>query len=500
MQKSHKASDLINRIQQNYDNPLTGNSLDIKSELEILLRDIGEDSQSTGGKISFSGLDPIAPSRIMFGTMSALALALKSAMVAAIWRDRTGQGQDIHVNVGKALRRFTPFHDQKWELINGMPGDNDPFNPFNDFPVMHPTADGGWAMPGCWYPGLRQRGLEFLNATDSPQAIAAAIRRWDRYELEEAAEKEGIALAILRSVPEALAHDAVTTSLAPMPLIEITKIADSEPRPFSENPATPLEGIRALGLSHVIAGPSIGRALALHGADVLNVFKPMEVELSVFHYTSHVGMRSCRLDYRKPEGRDVLDGLLKDADVFFGNRRHGYFAHNDFDAGELSARFPGIVLTRVIYMGDKGPWSKRAGFDITAGAALGLNNLEGTDEKPEHPSIFVIADYAAGWLAEAGTLAALRRRAVEGGSYKVTVSLGRTVLWLLSLGIFDKAYAHETAGSDEAHTYPDPEQFTADTPVGRYTGVTEMVDMSATPGEYRFPLLPIGSSQPVWLD
>jgi len=53
----------------------------------------------------------------------------------------------------------------------------------------------------------------------------------------------------------------------------------------------------------------------------------------------------------------------------------------------------------------------------------------------------VVNDYITGWLANLGTLAALRRRAVEGGSYRVTVALTRTNLWLLSLGIFDKAFA-----------------------------------------------------------
>jgi hypothetical protein len=67
-----------------------------------------------------------------------------------------------------------------------------------------------------------------------------------------------------------------------------------------------------------------------------------------------------------------------------------------------------------------------------------------------------------GWLGTTGILTALRRRAIEGGSYRVTVSLTRTVLWLLSLGIFDKAYAKATAGSSDEHTYIAPDLFTAE--------------------------------------
>jgi hypothetical protein len=88
----------------------------------------------------------------------------------------------------------------------------------------------------------------------------------------------------------------------------------------------------------------------------------------------------------------------------------------------------------------------------------------------------------------------------EGGSYRVTVSLSRTTLWLLSLGIFDKHYAQYTAGSSDEHTNTEPDLFTAYTPMGRYTGMTEQVVMSATPGAYVHVLEPRGSSQPEWLN
>jgi hypothetical protein len=79
------------------------------------------------------------------------------------------------------------------------------------------------------------------------------------------------------------------------------------------------------------------------------------------------------------------------------------------------------------------------------------------------------------------------------------VSLSRALIWLFSMGIFDKAFAHRVAGSSEAHRYVEPEQFTVETPMGTYTGVTEMVEMSKTPGSYRFPREPRGAAKPEWL-
>jgi CoA transferase family III len=94
---------------------------------------------------------------------------------------------------------------------------------------------------------------------------------------------------------------------------------------------------------------------------------------------------------------------------------------------------------------------RRPGFYEVGAAVSGLFALEGTPTRPKQPVIVPIADNVVGWLGTTGILTALRRRAVEGGSYRVTVSLTRTVLWLLSLGIFDKAYAQATAGSSDEH-------------------------------------------------
>jgi len=79
------------------------------------------------------------------------------------------------------------------------------------------------------------------------------------------------------------------------------------------------------------------------------------------------------------------------------------------------------------------------------------------------------------------------------------VSLTRTVLWLLSLGIFDKEYAAATTGSSDEHTYVGPDLFTAETPLGTYQGVTDQVVMSRTKESYRTVLAPHGSSKPQWL-
>jgi crotonobetainyl-CoA:carnitine CoA-transferase CaiB-like acyl-CoA transferase len=139
------------------------------------------------------------------------------------------------------------------------------------------------------------------------------------------------------------------------------------------------------------------------------------------------------------------------------------------------------------------------GFDESGGAVTGFNFIEGSDEDPRLSSVKVVNDYISGWLANIGALSALKRRAIEGGSYRVTVSLTRTCLWMLSLGLFDRSFAQETAGSTDEHTYFAPDVFQAQTPLGLYQGVTEQVEMTKTPGRYSTILVPRGSSEPRWL-
>src|SRR5205823_8725451 len=75
----------------------------------------------SGGQLSFYGKDPILPSAIRFGSMAAIGLAARSVALAALWKEATAEGQDISVDVRKALRRFAGFFEEKWETINGRP-------------------------------------------------------------------------------------------------------------------------------------------------------------------------------------------------------------------------------------------------------------------------------------------------------------------------------------------------------------------------------------------
>ena len=491
---------LTQTLKSRLSNPVSSPEFDLHAGLNEVLRDVGMTASDNGGKLTFYGRDPIIPSPIRFGAMSAIGLAAKAIAVAALWRSRTGEGQDITVDVRKALRRFCCFFEGKWETMNGRPAAMGAFvdNPFLELPLFRETRDGRHVVALNFYPRLHTSALKFLRCSDSLESVQNAILQWRAEDLENAAAEAGLVFAMVRTNDEFRKELQYHEVLSRMPLITLEKIEESEPIPFGRDGKSPLDGIRAFGMGHVIAGAAIGRDLAYWGADVLNIWRPNDTEVEGFAWDAQVGMRSTILDHGK-EDRATFDRLLKNADVFFANKRPGYLKRHGLDSEELCAKQPGLIHATVVAHGEKGPWANRPGFDEIGAAVAGLFCIEGTPAQPKQPPIVPICDNVVGWLGTVGVLAALRRRAIEGGSYRVVVSLTRTVLWMLSLGIFDKQYARATAGSSDEHTYVPPDVFTADTPLGHYQGLTEQVQMSRTPGSFRTVLVPRGSSKPDWV-
>ncbi|GLY40566.1 carnitine dehydratase [Amycolatopsis sp. NBRC 101858] len=490
---------VTDRIRAALANPISADEqddFDIHAALNEVLSDVGLSEQDSGGRVEFTGADPIVPSAVRLGAAPAIGLVAKSVALAALWRHRGGPGQDISMDLRTAPHRLCPFYDKKWELLNGLPPTNtaDPASPLSL--KFYRAGDGRWVMPLNIYPKLKSKTLKLLRTYDDATALAAAIARWDAAELEEAGADAGIVMPMVRSTEEFLQTRQYRDVLAGLPLIEIEKIGDSAPEPLPAGAAQPLDGIRALGMGHVIAGAAIGRSLALHGADALNLWRPSEWENPVVYSTANVGVRSATVDYQRS---GVARELLRGADVFYANRRPGFVAGLGLSPQRAAEIRPGIIHTTVSLHGEHGPWATRVGFDQTAGCVAGMMTLEGSPDQPVLPHIGVVNDYLVPWLATAGICGALMRRATEGGSYRVHISLTRIALWIISLGVFDKEYARSVAGTGERHAYLDPETFTAPTPLGLYQGVTDQVRMSETPGSYATILVPRGSGRPEWL-
>jgi len=338
-----------------------------------------------------------------------------------------------------------------------------------------------------------------LAVIDTPlnrDAIAQAVAKWDPYELEQNAADAGTALCVVRTDVEFRAHQQGQATLAE-PLVAIEKIADSEPEPFG--PATrPLTGLRVLQDTMAIAGTVVGRTLAEQGAEVLHVNGPNEVELDVNWNEVGVGMRSARLDITEADGAARTRELLGGADVFVENRRGSAIQRAGFGPDEAAQTRPGIIYCSVKAYGHSGPWYERAGFDQQGLALTGFCVSEGTEDQPKFPPTGLLNDFVAGYLGAAGVIAALARRAKEGGSYHVKLSLSRCSAWYSTLGLLDKN-AIDFDGAP--HHLMAPDLMTEQTPLGELRRLAPALGYSKTPSAWATPLLvPRGSSRAEWLD
>src|SRR6201988_1395239 len=196
---------LTEALEDSLSHPATSPDFDLKTSVNEVLADVGMTSDDCGGELSFYGQDPILPSPLRFGTMSAIGLAARSVAVAALWRQATGEGQNISVDVRKALRRFCGFFEGKWETVNGRPPSPggyavSPFLKMDAF--FRETRDGRHVGALDFYPQLFVRALNFLRCSPSTESINNAILQWDPVELEQAAAVEGLVVAMVMTNEE----------------------------------------------------------------------------------------------------------------------------------------------------------------------------------------------------------------------------------------------------------------------------------------------------------
>ncbi len=471
----------------------TGETFSPSVELEALLADIGLSTPDAGGSVTFMGADPIFPSRLRLGAAVGIPVMACAVGAASIWRMRTGRGQDLSLDLRQAIHGITPHY--AWHpTLNGLahPIATILDNYFTLAPYR--TRDGRTVMASGVYPHQSASWLRFLDAPPDWEEIRAAFAQWDSGELEEAANAQGLPLTIARTPQEWLQHPHGAL-LASTPVIEIEKIADGDPQPFAPD-ERPLSGVRVLSFTHAVAGPTVGRTLAEQGADVLNITYPNHFEHDFIYNEANVGSRSTTLDLRVPDHRARVEELLASTDVLVDNHRPGKMAAHGLDPRQLKDRHPGIVSVSVNAYGHEGPFNDRAGFDMNGSAASGVMAVEGGDGDPLLPPTGMLNDFITGYLGAAGATAALIRRATEGGSYLVKVSLVRTAMFALSLGTVDPALA----GAGPEHQPIEPEAVIGQTPLGELVQLAPPVHFSGTAPRWREPILvPRGSSRPTWL-
>lgn len=281
-------------------------------------------------------------------------------------------------------------------------------------------------------------------------------------------------------------------AVAPLPLFEIRRIDASPPEPLPRASA-PLDGVRVLDLTRVIAGPVAGRKLAQHGADVLRIVPPHLTDLGGHEADTGAGKLTALLDLRDRANVERLRALAREADVVSQGYRPGTLAARGFGPEALAAERPGIIFVTLSAWSHEGLWRNRRGFDSLVQSTSGIVDTSG--EKPR-PLPAQVLDHVTGYLMAFGAMVALARRAREGGSYLVRVSLAQTEEWLHRLGQLegiDPRSLPDVTIDDVADLLVETE-----TPFGRVRHVRPVVEMSETPPAWRRPAAPAGTHPPEW--
>ncbi|MGE0698715.1 MAG: CoA transferase [Hyphomicrobiaceae bacterium] len=467
------------------------------------------------GEVEITGADPVLSTRFRIGDTCAAVLGGVAVAVNDIWEMRTGRRQKARIDVRHAaagLKSSTylqrPDAGGAFRYVV-----NAEHTAMQRITQPWPTKDGRHVLTHFGLPNLKARMSKVLGLTDpTPESVAKAVATWNALDLEAAIDENRVCGGMVRSNAEWLAtpHGQV---LAGKPIVEVIKIGDSAPVPFApsvahqqpagstlapsaahQQPARPLDGIRVLDLTRILAGPICARTLAEHGAEVLMVTAERLPQIPEHVINTSHGKRSCFLDLAKPEDAARLKELVKGADVFSQGYRPGMIGQLGFSPEELAALKPGIIYTSISCYGADGPFSHRGGWEQVAQTMTGICH----DNNPAAPHLLPAAacDYITGYLGAYGVMLALARRAREGGSYHVRVSLCQSGMLVHRQGKVE--YEQPDMGLSE--TELDAIRIESAPPhLGPLRHLGPILQLSETVPRWIRPTPKLGGDRPEWL-
>ena len=407
---------------------MSSNLIDSTAALRSLWRAGGWPPEALA-RVALTGAEPVLPSSFAVGTAAQVSTAAAALAAAEIGRLRNGHVQNVAVDMRHAALECCAFFTiggkrlEVWDKLAGLYRCQD-----------------GWVRLHTNFAHHRDGVLRLLGLPEGAQtprtAVADALASWSALAFEQAASDAGMVVAALRRFDEWDAHPQAAV-IAQQPLVAIERIGDAPPLAWPNLPpeCRPLEGLRVLDLTRILAGPVGTRALAAYGADVLMVNGPHLPNIEAIIDTSR-GKRSALADLRTAQGRDALLGALREAHVFVQGYRPGSLAQLGCDARTLARERPGLVQVSLSAYGDTGPWGSKRGFDSLVQTATGFNHAEAEAAGAAEPKALPmqILDMATGMLIAWGAQTALARQRAQGGSWHVKVSLARTASWLRGLG------------------------------------------------------------------
>lgn len=460
--------------------------------LAAIFRSTGLEARGPNTVSFTGGADPLLPTPFRIGAAGAAAIAATGLAAAELWQQRTGRPQSVSVDLRQATAAL------RGGLYMRL-GDGPVPNELNPIMGVYRARDNRWAYIHSNFPNHFAAALEVLGCAGTHDAVAGALSNWDALDFEEALIAAGGAGGMVRTAAEWAQHPQ-GLAIAMLPLLEIIRIGDSPPEPLTSGPR-PLSGIRVLDLTRLLAGPIAGRTLAEHGADVLKITAPHLPHLGYQEPDTGHGKLSASLDLRVREDAETLRRLVQGADIFLQGYRPGALGARGFAPEELHVLRPGLVYLSLCAFSHDGPWASRRGFDTVVQAMSGMalrqaEVLPGSTGAPQFYPVSAI-DYCTGYLLAAAAMAAVKRRAIEGGSWLVRISLAQLGKWIMDLGEVPAAVLQDVPPEFSASEIERWSTVTA-TPMGALQHFKPVVQMSETSPFWARPAVPLGYHPPAW--
>jgi len=424
------------------------------------------------------------PTDLPIGSMAGATLGATGLAAAAMWQLRNGKLQRVGVDLRAATLAMT---SATYLRVNGQAVKS--WDPITGY---YQVRDGEWVYLHGNFTHLRDGLLRLFGVPNDTAALRKALQTWSAADIEAAAGERGLCGVAVRTRASWETHPQALATTA-LPLIEITRIDDAAPHPL-RNGTRPLSGIRVLDLSRVIAGPMTARTLAEHGATVMQVGAAHLPSIESLVIDTGFGKHSCAINLDTASGVDALHGLIDNADVFLNAYRPGTLERRGFSPTALAQRRPGIVYVTITAFSRAGPWAQRRGYDTLVAAASGLT-WSGIDDPARLPCQPL--DYLTGYLGAFGAMLALQRRALEGGSWHVQLSLERTSAWIRemtdTLGRESSVAAVVPPASEIQDLYAESQSS-----FGVLRHLKPVVQMAETPARWDQAPVPLGCNPAVW--
>ncbi|MCY3733647.1 MAG: CoA transferase, partial [Chloroflexi bacterium] len=342
-----------------------------RAEFDAITRAAGV--EPTTSEVHFVGDgDPIYPSPLRLSAGISTILGNIAGVVDTIRHQQTGRHQTAEINLGQAVVGISSL----WALkIDGELAYQPSGSGFPPGDGIFPTRDGRYLYLLSSFPHLIQRTLDVLNCT--VEDLAGHVAAHDAADLEDKLVQAQLPGVMVRTPEEWNAHPQGKL-LADSPTVIIERIGDAPPIPVPGG-ELPLNGVRVLDNTRILAGPVNGRTLAALGADVLHVGSPHVPDgVSSQADTGH-GKRRAYIDLQTADGMQTMWSLIDGADVFSQSYRARSLDRRGLSPAALAERRPGIIYVSENAFGQFGPWREKRGYDHTVQAACGLHHITHDD-------------------------------------------------------------------------------------------------------------------------